>query len=86
MDMKSKRIYLLYSCDEWKGVSSMRLLVATTAEEVLNEQIRECFIEESAELDDKTGKEAADVWDEGERSYGDLKYLYVDIVNDGERQ
>lgn len=35
MTKSNKQIYLVYSCDEWKTLSSMRLLLATTSQRKL---------------------------------------------------
>lgn len=38
-----KQIYLVYSCDEWKGTDSKRLILASTSQRKVKAFIRKCI-------------------------------------------
>lgn len=88
-----KKIYLLYSCDEWKSFASMRLEMATTDPAVLDDAIAMFITDREMSFDGKDGKDAADEFlienndknlqDADTNCYHRLGFGFVQIVEDG---
>ncbi|EQC1535468.1 hypothetical protein [Clostridium botulinum] len=78
-----KNIILLYSCNAWKEHSSMRLVMASTSEKKIRKEINNQIKNKDMEYESNTK-------DLKELSLNDidkcLKYGYIFIVEDGERQ
>lgn len=90
-----KKIYILSSCDEWKSYSTMNLIMASTSitkiKSEIIKQIKEGNIEynrvgsESKTEQIKDFKEDLKKYKE-DFAFNNLKYGFVNIVNDGEKQ
>jgi len=78
-----KNIYILYSCNEWKNHSNMSLIMASTSESKIRKEIKFQIKEGNMEY----GADIKDLKQE-ELSYLNncLKYGYIQLVTDGERQ
>ncbi len=84
----SNKIYLLYTCNEWKERASMRLAVATKSEKKLVSQIKKEIKMGWMEVDGLTGEKGIQAFEKQDCShkYDIIQYGYVDIVEDGEMQ
>ncbi|EQB4341427.1 hypothetical protein ACYJ2U_001811 [Clostridium botulinum] len=78
-----KNIILLYSCNAWKEHSSMSLVMVSTSERRIRKEI-------TNQIKNKDMQYESDKNDLKELSLNDidkcLKYGYISIVEDGERQ
>ncbi|HCL4455253.1 TPA: hypothetical protein N2D10_003280 [Clostridium botulinum] len=78
-----KNIILLYSCNAWKEYSSMSLVMASTSERKIRKEIIN-------QIKNKDMEYESDKEDLKELSLNDintcLKYGYISIVKDGEKQ
>lgn len=80
------QIYLLYSCNEWKEKSSMRLVMATTILETLEGAIAKEIEDGNMNFAGHKRKKGVKAFRSGDFGYASLEYGYVDIVGDGEWQ
>lgn len=84
------KIYLLYSCDEWKDRSSMRLLMATACiDKLKNAFVKEVTNQDMDYSSDFRDEQICRLQNDLEsmkiESINDLlKYGFIDIVADGE--
>ena len=79
-------IYLLYSCNEWKEYSSMRLIMASTDEEKIIKQIKKEIRSGDMAFDGHKGKKGVNSFEERYGDYGSLEYGFVTIVGDSQVQ
>jgi hypothetical protein len=78
-----KEIYIFYSCDEWKSISSMKLIMASTSKFKIIRDLKKELQSDNMELDLPI-KELNKV--EIERINNNLTYGFIKIVSDGEKQ
>jgi len=78
-------IYLLFSCNEWKEHSSMRLVAATTDKDNLDKIVQNQIKENNMGYRGELKREALRIFNIYE-DYNGLDYGYVQIVKDGEIQ
>jgi len=87
-EKKSKEIYLLYECDEWKTRRGMVLLMATTSKTKLHAKIRKELLLQKMGFNKEVGEDAVAAFTDRSSEYAyDYTYLvkgYVETVNDGE--
>jgi hypothetical protein len=83
--MDDKMIFILFSCNEWKERSSMRLIVATTDEDKLRAIIAQEILEDNMEYAGMSKYKGVTAFNNNDnKDYDNLKYGYVEIVYDGE--
>lgn len=78
---EEKFIYLLYSCDEWKSYSSFKLVMASTSDSKIRNEIQKQVKSKNMDY----GSNIEDL-KEKELNYLNscLNYGYIEIVVDGE--
>jgi len=85
---KSKEIYLLYKCDEWKSRSSKVLVMATTSKEKLDTRIKKYVRRKDMTFSGETGKAGIELFTHPlsifAGCYGRLGGGLVEIVKDGQ--
>ena len=77
-------IYLLYSCDVWKSYASMKLLMASTIREAIDDLICEKLLSGDMLYRGLKGGAAVSAYTT-EPDAQDLTFGYLECVGDGER-
>lgn len=91
--METQKIYLLYSCDDWKSFASMRLEMVTTESAVLDNAIAAFVRDGDMTFDGEDGRVAADEFlvenkarrlrNADSNCYPRLGFGFVQVVEDG---
>lgn len=82
----NKKIYLFYSCNQWKEYSSMKLIMASSDKSKIIEQIEVELLANNMEYAGADGKDGVLEFRAREYDFNLLGYGFVDVVGDGEVQ
>ena len=79
-------IFLLYSCNQWKEFSNMKLIMASTDEGKIIAQIKKEILDGNMKCDGADGEQGVNNFSEHNSDYNVLENGFVNCVTDGEVQ